>query len=413
VGAILAMVVACREVGWALVAGGVLGMLLAVAAVPLVMRRGGFRLACAAALVGAVTELAGGFALVKARADTDASVTGWDRPVERQRARRDGYLAARPLARLGLMCAALPVAAGIALMFASRRRARAATSMEHGIDADDAAAMAPRRMLGAPVVASAAALLSCAFAGRALVEPVPGRNLRAEETTRHYLDAIEDVEAAGDDDAVRLRCEAFEAQIAEHHGTLDRSTVPGLAKGVRRCVEERIQSAALLSDLATVKRRLETLSRSPFLDHDADLTELVRSTRAEVDAMTQPPTQTHHPALAPAVRLDGGSIGDTISKGEVLRVARTRYGHLRLCYENALRVAPTLEGRVDLQLLLGPKGNVHGVVDDGSSVANAGLVRCMIHAVTGLAFRATGSTDAVALVIEVAPAGAPVADDDG
>jgi hypothetical protein len=273
-------------IGWVIVVVGAIGALAALgAALAVALRaKGALGFAVAVTALGVLCAGLGGTGVVRARMATDRAIgeSAEDlRPVERQRVRREGYLTARSAAKLGLGGAALPLLAGVAAAFvAARRKARIEAPPPDAIDGEIAFAPRPRR--GLPVGAALAALASSGFALAALLEPVPGRNLHADQDARHILDQFEDIRYAAESDVVLTACRRLEDDLYGQPASFDRALVPGLPAVARRCVEERIQRAAILSRIGAVEVAIEAISRSSFVQHDAQLGHLVDAAREEI-----------------------------------------------------------------------------------------------------------------------------------
>jgi hypothetical protein len=70
----------------------------------------------------------------------------------------------------------------------------------------------------------------------------------------------------------------------------------------------------------------------------------------------------------------------------IQRIVRQSFDRLRLCYENGLRNAPKLMGRVVVRFVIGRDGAVTDAVDDGSDLPSSGVVACVTRAFYGLSF---------------------------
>ncbi len=290
--------------GWAIVGLGGLGGLVSVgAAVAGALRaRAVGKLALVARGLGGRGGGLGGGGAVRGRVLTDRSVVEDAdelRPVERQRVRREGYLEARGAARIGLVCAALPLLAGVVAACAAARRKGG-----EGGGAGPVVAFAGRPGRGLQVGTALAAVASAGFALAALLEPVPGRNLFASQASREVLDHLEDIQHATESGIVLHACSRLEHALYEKQGTLDRGLVPGLPEAARRCVEERIQAAAVLSSISGVEEGLQDLAQSPFVKHDRRLARRVDDALEEVRkiAASPPPRAESDPPAVPLLR---------------------------------------------------------------------------------------------------------------
>ena len=251
--------------GWVMVVLGELGVVAAFVAV--LAPRWRRRMAVAATALGALCAVLGGAGVIGVRIATDRTIAEERdalRPVERLRMRREGYLEAQRPAEIGLGCAALPLLAGVAAALAvTRRRPRRTPTTPISTSR---ASFGPG---GASRFGTAfAAVTASGFAAAARLEPVPGPYVLADLATWQVQDHVTDVDHAADGDLLLHACERLEAALSEHGASFDRGRVPTLPAAARRCVEERIQRAALLAPISAVRSALEDLSRSPFVKHD-------------------------------------------------------------------------------------------------------------------------------------------------
>ncbi len=208
----------------------------------------------------------GGAGVVRGRLAVDDQISGdGGRPVERQRLRRDGYLLARAPARLGLLGAAQPLLVGVLLLFAVARRKAAMDAPDPDLP------LVSRARFRMPVGAAVLGVLSSGFALAALVDPVPGRNGRADETARRLLDQLDDVRRTEDPEVLLVACRAVEDAITAGQAMFAPGRLPPLPAAGRRCIEERVQRAAVLSSIGAVRSGLEGVRLSPFAQHDPAL----------------------------------------------------------------------------------------------------------------------------------------------
>ena len=297
---VLAMVLDAGIFGLVIAGLGVLGALAMLATGVAVLRRARatMRLALVTTALGVLAAGVGGAGVLMERAMTDRSISHSDDDLslaERQRLRREGYLTAQVSAQLGLMVAALPLLAGVAAVFvAARRRARAEAL---AIDPEFPLPIRPRRGLSLAVTAGAVA--SSGFALAALLEPVPWPNAEAEETTRSLLDEIADVQRAPDEgEGVFNACRRIEQAIDRRRATLDRWLLPTLPAVAKRCVEARIQHAAVLPSIGAVQRELDDVAASPFVRRDKELQRVVAAAVEEVRQIAAAPPPRDEPASA-------------------------------------------------------------------------------------------------------------------
>lgn len=113
----------------------------------------------------------------------------------------------------------------------------------------------------------------------------------------------------------------------------------------------------------------------------------------------------------PAAALGRPSVqmGHPVSTGDyppeiIQRIVRQNLGRIRLCYENALKKTPTLEGRVSVKYFIDAKGAVKNAADDGSDLQDAATVACIVKAFGDITYPAPiGATVNVKYPILLAP----------
>jgi hypothetical protein len=72
----------------------------------------------------------------------------------------------------------------------------------------------------------------------------------------------------------------------------------------------------------------------------------------------------------------------------VQRIVRSNYGRVRLCYDQALRVNPSTQGKVVTKFAIGPDGKVTSASVDKSDIADPALGECIARAFRTLSFPA-------------------------
>ena len=75
-----------------------------------------------------------------------------------------------------------------------------------------------------------------------------------------------------------------------------------------------------------------------------------------------------------------------LSHEVIRRVIRANINQVRACYEDALRLAPSLTGRVTVQFVIGPDGRVTASAASESTLGNGRAERCVADAVHDLVF---------------------------
>jgi hypothetical protein len=381
---------------WILLGAAALGGLASIAGLVAVAfrARATYALGIVATAIGILCAGLGGLGVVQARIATDAHVNGeGQRPVERQRLRRDGYLLARAPARLGLLCAVQPLLVGVALLFIAARRKAALSAPDPDLP------LASRAPFRVPLGAATVGVLSAGFALAALNDPVPGRNFRADETARKLLDQLEDVRHTTDPDVLVDACRAVEDAITAGQAMFDPGRLPTLPAAARRCVEDRVQRAAVLSSLGAVRGDLEAVARSPFAQRDPELAALVAVNLEEVRRISREDSA-RALETSPVSQVRTGRVyaaGEV--PGEVVeRAVRKNIGRFRLCYEHALRNDLTVQGHVDVRFTIERDGSVAAPVSIGSDVRDAGMVACVVQHFGSISFRATAPATATVLV---------------
>jgi hypothetical protein len=379
---IFALFVEAGPLRWVFAGAGFAGAAVGLMAQAALAVRARWALVLGAVAVGtgAAVAVGGGAAVLHGRVTTDAAVAELRRPVERQRARRDGYLAAQPAGRFGLACAALPITLGLAAtLFASRRRRGA-----------DPEAPPTRPGLALPAGMTLSALLGCGFAVAALHDPVPARNLQADETKRRVLVHLDRFRSAPAAFMLDSLCEDLEEEIVARHDSFDPAQLPALSQAAHLCIEHHVQVAAVKGSLVAVVRDLEAIQRSPLVEHDPDLRLLVERDLGEVRDMARAARAEPSPTL-PVVRLETVEVTGGLSHAAVWRVLRRNEEAFLACQEDALRLAPTLKGRVRLRFNVDARGRARDVSGDGPA---AGVVACITSAVLVPAYPAASATTA-------------------
>jgi hypothetical protein len=274
-------------VAWIILACGALGVLGALAAVVAVASRPRVALALGVAVtaLGIAGAGLGAFGQMRGRQATDSQLDSEDlRPAQQQRLRRTGYLKARDGAAAGLLVAAVPLLAGVALMFAAARR-RAEVEAP---DRDPEIPFAPRPRLGVPVVSTLAAALSVGLALVTLAERVPGGNPSAVETARRVDADLARVQKAGDHDEMIAACDRLEDDLDARAGSFDPGLAPTLPAVARQCIEEHIQDAVARQSVYEIRSRLDAMKHSFFVERDPALRRLLQGTADEVSRLPTP-----------------------------------------------------------------------------------------------------------------------------
>ena len=94
-----------------------------------------------------------------------------------------------------------------------------------------------------------------------------------------------------------------------------------------------------------------------------------------------------HIAKAPIVRPAGDpQVNGRLPAEVIQRIVRQNNGRFRLCYEAGLRGNPSLNGRVVTKFVIGRDGSVAQASDAGSSLADQGVVGCIVRSFGALSF---------------------------
>ncbi|MFO0735333.1 MAG: DUF2330 domain-containing protein [Labilithrix sp.] len=88
----------------------------------------------------------------------------------------------------------------------------------------------------------------------------------------------------------------------------------------------------------------------------------------------------------PTVRMGATEVSPGLAPEVVHRIVRQSFGRYRLCYENGLRLNPTLNGRVVVKFDIAPDGSVASAKDGGSDLPDKTVVDCVVRAFQGLTF---------------------------
>lgn len=84
-------------------------------------------------------------------------------------------------------------------------------------------------------------------------------------------------------------------------------------------------------------------------------------------------------------------------------VHREKWADLRACYRSGLRRSSKLGGRVDVELAVEPSGAVTAARAASTTVPDAIVVQCILHAFAGVVFPRMRAAATVRYPIELAP----------
>jgi hypothetical protein len=362
----------------AIFALGTAGGLAAVAAAILTVRRARAALwvGALATLLGAACATSGGLRAHWMRMLTDAETDiDAQSPIQAEQVRRAGYREARNPAALGLLLAAVPLAGGVAAMFAGRKR-RAATG-------------APRQSASVPIGATVLGVASAGFAVTWLAAPLPGREFPVGDASWEVLEDVEVIQQAEEGSAKLDRaCARLDQDLAG----IRTAPTPDLPAAIRRCGEDRIARAVLQSPLFKVQRDLEGVATSRLARRDPEVARLVKRDLDEVARMmAEPPIEQLDddglPRRRPAqVRMGRVEVSGKLPPEVVQRIVRQHFGRFRLCYDHARNDDPSLRGRIAVRFVVEHHGAVRNPALVESDVKHARMVDCVVNAFRAIPF---------------------------
>jgi hypothetical protein len=265
--------------GWILVLLGAYGALVAVAALvdAAGRARDAWRIGPVALALGIACAGAGAAGTLWGRRATDEAIVraGADLgPLESRHRRTLGYEEAGAAARIGLGLAAFPLLAGAVAMMRRPRRTE---------DEEIVEAIVERwpTMHGRATMLAAGAL-SLGVGLVAVAAPVPHHRMVLDAKAWEVLDALQLIQGDEGRRQVLWGCRKLEIALPDGvrpPGTVDAGAVRAAS---RVCVEERIQEAAVQSDLREIVARLEALGRSSFVKRDPEMAKPVEAAMHEV-----------------------------------------------------------------------------------------------------------------------------------
>ena len=89
---------------------------------------------------------------------------------------------------------------------------------------------------------------------------------------------------------------------------------------------------------------------------------------------------------SPSLRQGATQVTGRLPPEVIQRIVRQNFGRFRLCYENALRAKPTLEGRVAIKFTIGTTGAVTSTADGGSDLPDPTVITCVKKGFSNLSF---------------------------
>lgn len=90
---------------------------------------------------------------------------------------------------------------------------------------------------------------------------------------------------------------------------------------------------------------------------------------------------------SPTLRMGPIKLTGKLPPEVVQRIVRQNFGRFRLCYENGLRLNPTLGGTVAVKFVIGKDGAVRTfALDPSTTMADKGVSACVVRAIGQLSF---------------------------
>jgi TonB family protein len=89
---------------------------------------------------------------------------------------------------------------------------------------------------------------------------------------------------------------------------------------------------------------------------------------------------------APRIREGAIAVNGRLPPEVVQRIVRQNFGRFRLCYEQGLKQAPTLEGKVVVKFKIDATGSVASASNGGSTLPDSAVVSCVVRAFGNLSF---------------------------
>lgn len=108
----------------------------------------------------------------------------------------------------------------------------------------------------------------------------------------------------------------------------------------------------------------------------------------------------------PSVRAGAPSVSGRLAIEAIQAVVKAREGLVRLCWAEALRNNPNLQGRIAIRLVIGNDGETSNLANGGSDLPDAGTIACVRDTFGGLTFpRPEGGIVTVVYPIMFTPRG--------
>jgi TonB family protein len=358
--------------GWVVLSLSVAGAVYAAVAVRAAVRRSprALGLGVVAVIAGALCAGIGALGVVRGRTAADRA-TAAERPVQRERLRREGYRRARSAARVGLALGAIPLLAGAIAVLAAPRRRPEDADLPPGV-------LAPLR-LAAPLGVTAAGLLCAGLGIEAARARLPGRDLSVDDPLWDVLDEVEVLRAARDREDRLRGCRRVGELLDRGLGPRAAEALPDLPRLGSGCVSVFLAHANT-KPLAEAIGELEALGKSYFVRSDPEQDRIVQQVALGVPAQRAPERPT--PVVtggAPTVtgKLAPRAIEEAVTRGVSL---------LQSCYLASDGSYDRIEGEVAISFVIGTEGSVRAPRVERSTMADPRLDRCVLSFFQTLSF---------------------------
>ena len=91
-------------------------------------------------------------------------------------------------------------------------------------------------------------------------------------------------------------------------------------------------------------------------------------------------------ARPPQVKMGATRVNGKLPPEVIQRIVRQNFGRFRLCYEEALKNDPALEGKVEVHFTIKADGSVANAKESGSTIQDATMKSCVTRAFDKLSF---------------------------
>lgn len=91
-------------------------------------------------------------------------------------------------------------------------------------------------------------------------------------------------------------------------------------------------------------------------------------------------------ARPPQIKMVGTTVNGRLPPEVIQRIVRQNFGRFRLCYEDALKGEPELEGKIEVHFTIATDGSVKNARESGSTIKDAKMKTCVTRAFDNLSF---------------------------